>query len=397
VAVVAETTTRAGLGRRLLAPTIAIGTSYGNFAISLPLLVLATDGDAALVGKLVALDTVAFSVGALLTGTLPVQRARIPGALIVVALGSTLFSVAPSTVVLALGAVCHGIGMGMFWVSVQLTLGRSSGVSGSERAFVGQYATYVCGTALGALVTGATIAGTRLLGASDTLSIRLSFLVALTGCVLAWSLIRVLGDPAAAPDPQPRAAIDLLHGLALQSPNLLLVSGIAVLLSFTPVILSDTFGYSPLAIGLVSAGVAGAKIAGSFAAGRAVATVNRRVVVGAMLAASALASAGLAATQSSSRYVALVLAATFFGIGVWPVVVDGAQARVSPDQRGTLSIAWNVREYMVIAVATFAGGLVLDSSDSPSELLALVAALLVASAVAALAVLGRPVYAPGTA
>ncbi len=92
----------------------------------------------------------------------------------------------------------------------------------------------------------------------------------------------------------------------------------------------------------------------------------------------------------------LTLAATFFGIGVWPIVVDGALARVSPPQRSSLTIAWNAREYTAIAATTVLGGYLLDASARPTLLLALVAALLAAAAVSALMVLRRPVYAART-
>ena len=58
---------------------------------------------------------------------------------------------------------------------------------------------------------------------------------------------------------------------------------------------------------------------------------------------------------------------------------------------------WNVREYAVVAVATAFGGYLLDVSARPTLLLALVAVLLSGAAVAAMAVLKRPVYAPSTA
>jgi len=90
------------------------------------------------------------------------------------------------------------------------------------------------------------------------------------------------------------------------------------------------------------------------------------------------------------------VAAAFLAIGVWPVVVDGALARVSPEERHGLAVMWNVREYVAIAVATLLGGYLLDLSGRPTVLLAVAAALLATAAVSALAVLGRPVYVPRT-
>ena len=96
-------------------------------------------------------------------------------------------------------------------------------------------------------------------------------------------------------------------------------------------------------------------------------------------------------------YVALTVAATFLAIGVWPVVVDGALARVSPEERHGLAVVWNVREYVAIAAATVLGGFLLDASARPTLLLAVAAGLLATAAISALAVLGRPVYVPRAA
>jgi len=116
-----------------------------------------------------------------------------------------------------------------------------------------------------------------------------------------------------------------------------------------------------------------------------------------MLAGSAVAATVLIGAHQAWLYVALTVAASFLGVGVWPIVVDGALARVSPEERHGLSVVWNVREYAAVAATTAFGGYLLDASGRPTLLLALAAALLAGAAVSALAVLGRPVYAPATA
>ena len=94
-----------------------------------------------------------------------------------------------------------------------------------------------------------------------------------------------------------------------------------------------------------------------------------------MLGCSALAAAVLVATHQAWLYVFLTVAAAFLAIGVWPVVVDGALARVSPEERHGLSVVWNVREYVAIAATTALGGYLLDVSDRPTLLLGLATAL----------------------
>jgi predicted MFS family arabinose efflux permease len=188
-----------------------------------------------------------------------------------------------------------------------------------------------------------------------------------------------------------------LSGFALQLPDLLLVAAMGLMLNFAPVVLTHVFHFRPLAVGAVAGGIAAAKIGGSVTAGRLARAAGSKLAVGAMLGCSALAAALLAGTHRAWLYIALTIAATFLAIGVWPVVVDAALARVSPEDRHGLAVVWNVREYIAIGAATVLGGYLLDVSARPTLLLAASAGLLAAAAVSALAVLGRPVYVPRTA
>lgn len=380
--------------RALVVSALGAGISYANLAVALPLIVLAEGRTAFVAGVLIGLNTIAFSLGALLA--LPLRRAEsgIALGLATIAAGDGVLLVSSANGWLAAGALVQGTGMGLFWVGVQAALGRRSGNMGSQRAFVGQYSVYILGTAAGGALTGGCIALLRVLGARDATSIRLTFAIgAVTALVAippvtAW--LRTVGAHALAwSRPAP------LQGLALQLPDLLLVSSMAMLLNLAPVMLDQDFGFAPLSIGIVTGFIAAAKIAGSVTAGRVALSADSRSVVGAMLAASALAAGVLAATQQAWLFVLLTVAATFFGIGVWPIVVDGALARVAPRQRPGLTIVWNVREYTTIAAMTALGGYLLDASDRPTLLLALSAALLAAAAVSALTVLRRPVYAAG--
>jgi MFS family permease len=286
--------------------------------------------------------------------------------------------------------------MGLFWVGVQASLGKRSGAEGSQRVFVGQYVAYVTGTAVGAAITGVVIAALRGLGLGHVASLRISFAIGVASAllaipaVLAW-LRRTEATLVPRRRPPPFA------GFALQLPDLLLVAAMGMLINLAPVILSDSFDFTPLAIGGVSGAVAAAKIGGSVTAGRLARLAGSRLAVGAMLGCSAVAAALLAGAHEAWLYVSLTVAAAFLAIGVWPVVVDGALARVSSEERHGLAVVWNVREYVAIAATTALGGYLLDVSGRPTLLLALAAGLLAIAAVSALAVLGRPVYAPRAA
>src|SRR5207253_92745 len=247
----------------------------------------------------------------------------------------------------------------------------------------------------GALLGANTIAFS--LGVPHAASIRFSFGVGAIAALLALPAAAAWLGSSAHPTAPPRLRPAPLRGFALQLPDLLLVAAMGMLLNLAPVVLNRDFRFTPLAVGFVSGAVAAAKIGGSITAGRIAHTAGSKRAVGAMLAGSAVAAAVLAGTHEAYVYVLLTVATAFLAVGVWPVVVDGALARVSPEERHGLSILWNVREYAAIAATTALGGYLLDVSARPTLLLALAAVLLATAAVSALAVLGRPVYAPRTA
>jgi MFS family permease len=372
--------------RALVASALGAGISYSNLAVALPLLVLAEHGSSFLVGSLLAAETVAFSLGALFALGLRRSESGVATGLAAIAAGDLLLIAAPVREALVVGAIVHGIGMGLFWVGVQASLGRRSGAEGSQRVFVMQYVVYVSGSAAGGALTGVAIAVLRWLGVAHAASIRASFTIGIASSLLAL--------PAAV---SWLRRVEVRRVARLRPPPLAGVAAMGLMLNFAPVVLTHVFHFRPLAVGAVAGGVAAAKIGGSFTAGRLAHVAGSKLAVGAMLGCSALAAAVLAGTHRAWLYVALTVASTFLAIGVWPVVVDAALARVSPDERHGLAVVWNVREYVAIAAATVLGGYLLDLSARPTLLLATAAGLLAAAAVCALAVLGRPVYVPRTA
>ena len=137
---------------RFFLSATGMGLAFSNTAVAVPLLVLALRGDAALVGSLLATGTVSVAFGALVGG---IASRRVGGArALAVALGlasagSALLALARSVTELGVAAAVGGLGVGVFWVSSQLLLGRRSGKPGSEKGFLFHYASYTFGAVLG--------------------------------------------------------------------------------------------------------------------------------------------------------------------------------------------------------------------------------------------------------
>src|SRR5438874_3156404 len=285
--------------RALVASALGAGISYSNLAVALPLLVLAEHGSASLAGGLLGANTIAFSLGALLAFALRRGEEGVVSGLVAITAGDLLLLTTHARGALVAGALVHGAGMGLFWVGVQASLGRRSGQTGSQRAFVLQYVVYIAGSASGAALTGGCIALLRTFGLSHAASIRLSFAVGASAAVLAvptavaW--LRSTTHTARTQHLRPAP----LRGFALQLPDLLLVAAMGMLLNLAPVVLNHDFRFTPLAVGIVSGGVAAAKIGGSVTAGRIAHSAGSRRTVGAMLAGSAVAAAILAGTHQA--------------------------------------------------------------------------------------------------
>jgi predicted MFS family arabinose efflux permease len=248
---------------------------------------------------------------------------------------------------------------------------------------------YVVGTATGAAATGIAASVLEVAGLSHAAGIRGTFLLALGVAVVAAVSCR---DARVGSAPRRRAASPTC-GLGVQLPDLLLVAGIAFLLSLTPIVLRSTYRFSPFEIGVVVGLVAGAKIAGSYVAGWLVGFAGSRRAVFGMLAVAAPLVVVLATTHTAGLFVAVLLAAALLTTGVWPILVDAAHARISPEERSDLAVAWNVREYLVIAGATGAGGWVLSAFSGPTVALLIAGAFVACSAAAAAAQLRLPRYA----
>jgi MFS family permease len=382
--------------RPLHAAALGSGFSYANLAVALPLYAIASGRSAGFAAQLLAAQTLAIAGGALVAG--PVLRRigawRALGlGLAVMGLGQGSLLAVSAAAALLPGAVVHGLGMGVFWVATQALLSRRSGLGGSARAFANQYALYVVGTAVGAASTGVAASVLEAAGVAHTSSIRATFLLALTAALV--SALACRGQRSSNPVASERAtAVSPASGLAVQVPDLFLVAGLGLVLPLTPIVLKSVFGFTPLEIGVVVGSVAAAKIAGSLTAGRLAGSAGVRRTSFAMLALSAPLALTLAALHTAGFFVVVLLATALLTTGVWPVLVDAAHARIAPDERHGLAVAWNVREYLVIAAATAAGGWTFSAFGGPAVPLIAAAVLIGASAAASAAVLRRPVYSP---
>jgi MFS family permease len=377
--------------RAFYVAAVGSGFSFANLAVALPLYALATGHSASLAGGLLGVQTCGIAAGALAAGALggPARRYALSVGLAVMALGQAGLLVAPAGAALMAGAVVHGAGMGLFWVGTQALLAARAGEHGSQRVFVRQYVLYVVGTASGAAATGAGAALLEASGLSRAASIRGTFVLALAAAAVAAHACRHVRGTTVARAHRP---VSPRWGLSVQVPDLLLVAGIALLLSLSPIVLRSTFRFSSVEIGMVAALVAAAKIAGSFVADRLVGSAGSRLAVLAMLATAAPLMLVLAETRTASVFVLLLLSAALLTTGVWPVLVDAAHARISPDERSNLAVAWNVREYLVIAAATSAGGWALSAFAGPTVPLLVAGALVGSAAWASAAVLRSPLY-----
>src|SRR5205823_14245977 len=133
---------------------------------------------ASVAGQLLASVTLAVAGAALGAGALGrlVGSARnvLAGSMLITALGQCVLLGAASTTVMMLGTGLAGVGFGLFWVSSQTLLGRSSGAAGSERGFAFHYAAYTLGVAAGSALAGLAVAGLRRTGVDQAQAVQLT-------------------------------------------------------------------------------------------------------------------------------------------------------------------------------------------------------------------------------
>jgi MFS family permease len=388
------------LGRGFYVAAGLSGMAFGVLAVAVPMHVAALHRPASLAGQLLASVTIAVAIGALSAGPLgrAVGSARnvLAASMAVSALGQVVLLAVRDTTPMLAGTVLVGLGIGLFWVSSQTLLGRSSGSKGSERGFALHYAAYTLGVATGSALAGVSVALLRHAGADEAMAVRLSYAVGAAATLAALALWR----------PERRRAEDLprqVHphaaagAFAMQLPDLLLVAALAMMLPLAPLVLVRQFHLAPLVVGLTFAGVQGGKVAGTLAGRVTCREHGHRAAILMLLATGAVLSLLLSVSTDvlgAPLFILVLVATAFVTTGAWPLIVDSALARTAPDDRPGATVTWNVLEYGVIAVMTAASGWLLASFHRPALLFTAGAAFLAAAAAAAAIVLLRPVYSP---
>jgi MFS family permease len=383
------------MSRRFYVVAVSAGFAFANMAMAVPLRVVQRGAHASLAGDVLAAATISVAAGALLAGRAGRGRRSLLGtAVAVTGAGSTLLLAATDVPLLTAGACVVGAGVGVFWVASQLVLAQRAGSPAGARAFLLHYALYTLGAVAGSSTTGALASAAPALGLQTTTGIRASSSLALGGCLLAASIWRAAGVAGVEPRPMPQADRVPERQLRLQVPDLLLVTGLALLLPLAPVVLAREFGLAPLDVGLVIGAVALAKIAGTFVARALTRSSGPGRTILLLLAAGTTFSLLLTAAPTLPLFVVALLATALAGTGAWPLVVDAAQARAEPEDRRRLAVHWNAREYVLIAAATAASGWLLTELGSPAPVFALAALLFAAAAAAAALQLRRPIRRP---
>ncbi len=389
-----------GHPRRFYAAAIGIGASFATITVAVPLQVEALDGRSALAGAVLASGTAAIALGAIAAGLLAPHvgggRRTLALSLLVSGAGNLTLAATSSIAGTAVACVLVGTGIGMFWVSSQIVLGRGSGATGSETGFLSHYAAYTLGAVAGSVLTGVVVAAAERATLSTTDGIRLASLVGVGGACAAFLLWRPL-TARTQTEASRTLRMSASRHLAIQTPDLLLVGALALLLPLTPIVLAHGYRLGPFTIGLVMSGLSLAKIAGTVTAGALLRARGARRAILILLTSAGVLCLLLCLALSASVFVAVLLATTLAAAGSWPLVVDSAQARVPPEGRHALTVVWNVREYGVIAGATLVAGWLFGAVGSPAPLFALAAVLIAAAAACSLIVSRRPVFAPAVA
>lgn len=388
----------AGLGGSFFLLSGLIGVVYANMAVGIPLMVEREGRSVSIVGAVLAGGTVMVAVAALLSGSL---GTRIGGPRRLLLLTSLISSTATALLVLsssvlamAGAAALVGASQGTFWVASQRMLARASGSRRSEQAFVRHYAAYRAGTMLGSFCTGALVWLTRSANSGSILIVFGLGLAASVAGILLWIphawRERETGRPTAT------TGRSLGRGTGLQLPAFFVVAGLAFIGPLAPVTLRRDFGASPLLVGVVMTGLAAAAVVGILGAGRFASAYGPRVALVGMLTVGsglALVLALAAGLGSELLFIGTIFGTVMLLTGSWPVLVDAAQARTPSEERRALSVAWNVREYCVIAASIATGGGLLAISPPPVPFLC-VAVFLAAAVGSALTILRHPIYTP---
>jgi predicted MFS family arabinose efflux permease len=380
-----------GLPFAFFVVAFAVGGALDTVLVSMPLLAIASGLSSAVLGLLYACSTLGIAFAAA-GATLVLERIG-PRNLLVCSLavlgpGEIVLGLPVGTVALVVGVTVVGAAIGLFWTASMSLLSSSAGSRGSERAFVWQYVFYIGGSAAGGISAGLVTAAASAAGASHLLSLRLSFGVGVVAAIVAAVLWRP-GRTRAAPGVRPRLADLPRLGVVLQLPAILMIAAMGLVYPLAPLVLGGSDGWSAVELGFVLASTAIARMFGSLLGGRLVGLLGSTRATTAMLAVSCGATAlAIALYDRPFVFIALLLAIFLTGIGAWPIALAAALARTDPVSRSTMSAAWNLREYVTIAIASLSSGVLFGRSGAAVPL-AVATGLLVLAALAAALVFSR--------
>ena len=359
-------------GRRFLLVAFGVGASVGSVYSLLPLLVLASGGASAQVGLLIAVVTVGMAIGALGGGRFAGRHgadATLAMAIVLDLAGILIFLVPLPIVATAIGCLPMGAGVGLFWVASQVRLGQ-----GSPRGFVRHYAAYTTGSAIGGPGSGVLVQSIAA-GANETAGeVRAAFLLAVLALALSaicWPMrlgrLRATSASAAELTRPPAAPVVrrtmriLRRGASLQLADLALVVGFNAMLTIYAVVLRRDFRTEPAFIGLVAGGVAASKVVGGLVGRWLSARIGERSALVALSLAGALALGLGGLVHDRALFIVSVLLSILLGLGQWPLLVAVAMRHMPTEHRSAYVGSWNLREFMVIAVASATFGWGLDA------------------------------------
>ena len=383
---------RAGLSPSFFVVAFAVGAALDTMWVSMPLLAIASGVSPATLGLLYGISTLSVAAAAA-SSTFVIDRVGprniLVGALCTIGPGTLVLALPIGVPALALGVVLVGAGIGLFWTGSMATMAAAAVGGRSERAFVRHYAVYIGSSAVGGIAAGLVTNAALSTGLSSMTSLRVSFAVGLVAVAVAAALWRP-GRDAGGISVRPRFTDLPRLGVLLQAPCLLLMAAMSLVFPLVPLVLGKTHGYSAVAVGIVIALTAIARMLGSLLGGRLVRLVGSTRATAGMLAIAATATAAdVAFSDRPPAFVVLLLVVYVCGPGAWPIAVAAALGRMDPPRRSAMSAAWNLREYVTIAIFVALSG-TLFGHGGPTVPLVGAAALIGLAAVAAAIVFQRP-------